>query len=416
MADRPAAPCPVDVVGLHGGASFGPDAAAAVAAAELLVASPRHLDDLGPARPPGVPTVDPGLGLVRSVDEGIAAADAGRRVVVLASGDPGFFGIVRVLAARVPPERLRVHPAPSSVALAFARLSLPWDDAVVVSAHGRPLADAVARITGGPTAPGKVAVLTSPDNPPERVAQALLDGGHLDPATPAAVLTRLGEPAAERVVRADLATLASGTHDPMSVLVVLAGEPVAGAPMVAWGRPTAAFSHRDGMITKSEVRAVALGKLTLPAGEAVLWDVGAGSGSVGIEAACVARRLQVFAVEREPADAERIPANAENHGVGDRVTVVVGEAPAALDDLPDPDRVFLGGGGIDALDVALARLRPGGVVVATYAVVDRAVTAWHRLGNLAEVAVSRGVATGDLGVRLRAENPVFVVWGPTPDP
>jgi precorrin-6Y C5,15-methyltransferase (decarboxylating) len=141
----------------------------------------------------------------------------------------------------------------------------------------------------------------------------------------------------------------------------------------------------------------------------VLWDVGAGSGSVAIEAARLAPGLRVCAVERRPDDAARIRANA----AGAAVQVVEGEAPAALGPLPDPDRAFVGGGGIGVLDAVLARLRPGGRAVATYAALDRAVAATARLGHLVQVAVSRGVAIGDDGaVRLEAENPVFVCWGP----
>ena len=165
------------------------------------------------------------------------------------------------------------------------------------------------------------------------------------------------------------------------------------------------------MITKAEVRAVALGKLALP-GAGVLWDVGAGSGSVAVECSRLAPGLRVFAVERRADDAERLRANARGTGV----VVVEGEAPAALAGLPDPDRVFLGGGGLNVLESVMDRLRPGGLVVATYAALDRAAAAASRLGQLVQVAVSRGAPLGGSGaLRLAAENPVFVCWGPEPD-
>jgi precorrin-6Y C5,15-methyltransferase (decarboxylating) len=163
------------------------------------------------------------------------------------------------------------------------------------------------------------------------------------------------------------------------------------------------------MITKAETRAVALGKLAIPAA-GVLWDVGAGSGSVGIEAARLAPGLRVIAVERDVEQCRRIRDNAARHDVV--VDVVQGSAPDALAGLPDPDRVFVGGGGLDVLDVALDRLRPGGAVVATYAIVDRAVEAHRRLGHLVQLGVSRGAPVADLGLRLVPENPVFVCWGP----
>jgi precorrin-6Y C5,15-methyltransferase (decarboxylating) len=164
------------------------------------------------------------------------------------------------------------------------------------------------------------------------------------------------------------------------------------------------------MITKAEVRAVALGKLALPP-TGVLWDVGAGSGSVGIEASALAAGLTVCSVERDATDAERIITNAAAHRVD--VQVVVGEAPAALRDLPDPDRVFIGGGGIDVLDECLRRLRPGGVVVATYVLIDRALAAHERLGNMVQVRIDRCVPLGQVGVRMEPLNPVFVCWGPS---
>src|SRR5205823_13073110 len=184
-----------------------------------------------------------------------------------------------------------------------------------------------------------------------------------------------------------LEELAAGSFDPMSVVVLLEGDGVAEAPTLEWGRPEGRFTARDGLVTKAEVRAVALGKLALPRG-GVVWDVGAGSGSVAVEIAAIAPGLRVVAVERRADDIRRIEANAHAHGAA--VEVVHGEAPGALDKLPDPDRVFVGGGGIAVLDAALARLRPGGRVVATFAALDRAAAAYERLGNLAEVSVARG--------------------------
>ena len=163
------------------------------------------------------------------------------------------------------------------------------------------------------------------------------------------------------------------------------------------------------MVTKSEVRAVAIGKLALPA-EGVLWDVGAGSGSVAIEAALLAPALRVYAVERSDEDCQRIEANAR--ALGAAVTVVRGSAPGVLAELPDPDRVFVGGGGLSVLDAGLARLAAGGQAVATFAALDRASAAADRLGHLVQVGASRGERLPDGGWRLAATNPVFVVWGP----
>ena len=320
---------------------------------------------------PDVETVVVGAGL-DALDRIAAHAAHGGPVCVLASGDPGFWGISRALGARLGADRLRVHPAPSSVSLAFARLGLPWEDAVVRSCHRGGAARVAAEVVAAPLA----AVLCGPAAPPEAVGAALAALGA--PHRLVAVCTRLGE-SGERIERyADAASLAGGRHDHRSVVVLAhaaADEPgPAARPAGGCGaaRPVEAFAHRASMITKPEVRAVVLARLDLPAA-GVLWDVGAGSGSVAIEAALAAPGLRVVAVERQAADAARITANAA--GLGALVEVVEGEAPAALAGLPAPDRVFVGGGGLDVVEACLRALRPGGRLVATFAALDRALAA-----------------------------------------
>ncbi len=389
----------ITVVGLHGGEAFGRAAADALVDAEVVVAAPRHREQLRLAM--AQEHIELAGPLHAALDQVAARVDDGYAVAVVASGDPGFFGIVRLLGERFGTDQLVVHPAPSSVALAFGRIGQNWDDAVVVSAHGRPIDAAVDAVARFP----KVAVLTAPQNPPEALGKALVADGC--PARSVAVATRLGE-AGEAVTRTDLDGLAAGTFDPMSVVLLVDPTPVApDEPALSWGLPEQAFDHRGGLITKSEVRAVALGKLALPR-HGVLWDVGAGSGSVGIECARLSPRLRVIAVERNEDDAERIRANAKRHGVA--VEVVVGSAPAAFAGLPQPDRVFVGGGGMEAVRAAWDALAPGGVLVATHVLVDRAAEAWTLLGDSVQISASRAVPIAD-GFRLDAQNPVFVSWG-----
>jgi precorrin-6Y C5,15-methyltransferase (decarboxylating) len=379
-------PSSIAVVGVT--EPLGKDAQRAVEQADLVVGSRRQLDAVG----------RDGLELFGPLPEVLdAVATEPGAVCVLASGDPGFFGIVRPLAERFGSDVLDVHPAQSSVALAFARLGLPWDDALIVSAHGRPLADAVAAVVRAT----KAAVLVSPDNPPQALGRALLDAGATH--TDVAVCSRLGL-ADEHVQRTDLAGVAQGTWDPLSVVVLFHGRGVAATKTLAFGLPDTGYVHRAGMITKAEVRAVVVSKLQLPAG-GVLWDVGAGSGSVAVECASVAPSLDVYAIERDATD---LRANT----AGTAVRVVEGEAPSALFDLPDPDRVFVGGGGLEVLDAARQRIRAGGRVVATFAALDRAAAAAERLGHLTQVSLARGSRLPDGGFRLAAENPVFVAWGP----
>lgn len=425
----------VTVVGLLGDdlGTLGPEARKALAQARTVAGGRRQLEawrrwladragaEAGARAVPTIEMADDADDFAHRVAE--RAVDGGADVCVLASGDPGFFGIDRALLRVVDRHRLRVLPAPSSVATAFARLGLPWDDAVVASAHGRPLSEAVRAVRLA----RKAAVLTSPEHPPQALGRALLDAGVILDLV--AVCSRLGCDD-ERIMEIDLPALAAGRFDPLSVVVLvgpgglqslgwgpgpggdLAADRAADDRTLAWGLPESAFAYRGGMVTKSEIRSVVLGKLALPAA-GVLWDLGAGSGSVAVECALVCPGLTVFAVERDEAAAAQVAENAARLGAG--VHVVAGSAPDALAGLPDPDRVFVGGGGLAVLDAAIRRLRPGGRVVATFAALDRAAQAADRLGRLVQVSVARAGQLPDGGWRLAGTNPVFVAWGPVDD-
>lgn len=388
----------ITMVGVHGGSWFGPAAGAAVSSATLVMGDARHLDALPPnvkARRELMPSAP-----ADALDIADNHARSGESVCLLVSGDPGFFGLARLASARFG-RGLRIHPAPSAVSLAFARAGTNWDDAVVVSAHGRDARAAVAAVRDN----AKAAVLTSPAQPPEEIGRLLLESG-CGPRS-VCVASRLGEHD-ESWWEGDLSGVSEGRFDGLSVaLFVAPGAGAGSGPGLAWGLPEGVFDHRDGMITKAEVRAVALGKLSLPPA-GVMWDVGAGSGSVSLECCRLAPALRVFAVERDPDDAARASRNLESTAAH----VVCGAAPAALAGLPDPDRVFVGGGGGAVLDEVIRRVKPGGTVVATYATLERAAHAAERLGNVVQISVGRGVRAGAGGpFRLEAENPVFVCWG-----
>ncbi|MGV9561779.1 precorrin-6y C5,15-methyltransferase (decarboxylating) subunit CbiE [Streptomyces sp. NPDC003480] len=403
----------ITVVGTGTGA---PLPAEAVAGADLVVGARRHLAAarlpkeaerivLGPLGP--------------ALDAIERCLDKGRRVAVLASGDPAFFGIVRALAERFGPERLEVRPGVSSVAAAFARLGLPWDDAVVVSAHGRALRTAVQVCRARP----KVAVLTGPGAGPAELGAALAGG----PAERVLVVaSALGDPEHERVERVTPAE-AAGRDWGAAVSVVLCLDPaaalgpvrtLAGPPPgpVAWALEERAFAHRDSMITKFEVRALALARLGPRLGDLV-WDVGAGSGSVAVE--CARLGAAVTAVEKTADGVARIRANAEAHGVD--VQVVHGAAPDALAGLDEPDAVFIGGGGreLPAIVTACARRARRAVVIAM-AALDRVPAAREALvaagfGCDGVLLQSSRLAPlpGDV-TRLSATNPVFLLWGTRP--
>ncbi len=390
---------PIDVIGVSRNLSaLSPAAHHALSSAALVVGARRHLATVAELTTDSE-RVELACNLSNSLDA--IAAHRGP-VCVLASGDPGFFGIGRLLGQRFGPGRLRVHPQPSAVSEAFARLGLSWDDATVVSAHGRKLSDAVDAATTAT----KVGVLTSPANPPESIGQAFAQRGlHFDRV---AVCSHLGEED-EAIVLTDLEALAGGHWRPLSV-VILWREPASESPTLAWGQPVDQFDHRQGMITKDEVRAVILGKLALPA-SGVLWDIGSGSGSVAVESARLRRGLRVIAVDRDSDAAARTTANARRHGVS--VEVHCANAVDAMVELAPPDRIFVGGGGPEVLNAARRHLNRGGVMVASYASLERAAIAHRVLGNLVQIVVNRACLLPNGDTRLGSANPVFVAWSAT---
>ena len=379
-----------------------------LAAARVVAGGRRHLETVRHLLPPVTRTVP----LVGDLSEAFDAIEtAAGPVVVLASGDPGFFGIVGALSERVGSERLEVIPGPSSIARVCARVGVAWDDAVVVSAHGREPSVAVAACRAAP----KVAVLTAPDFTPVDLAVALYGQPRR-----LVVAERLGGPD-ERVTVGTPAEVAAGTFTDPNVVLCLADPPPARRRSLlwpvrstadAWALPERAFDHRDGMITKAEVRALALAWLGPGIGD-LIWDVGAGSGAVGVEAARLG--AAVVAVEPDPQQCARIRNNADRHGVD--VEVVTGRAPQALTDLPDPDAVFVGGGGLPAVEAAVRRVRR--TVVVVLATVERvtpvrgALTAGGLAVEATMLAASRLEPLAD-GHRLDAQNPVFVLRGVRP--
>lgn len=398
----------VAVIGLSG-ADLSDEARELLRDAALVAGGERHLREL---------SVEPerSVALKGDLSEALARIEAeSGPVAVLASGDPGFFGIVRLLAGRLGPERLRVLPAPSSVALAFGRVGLHWEDAVVVSVHGDPEERSPRRAVNVCRAHPKVCVLTSPAFGPAELARELRGLGR-----EVAILERLGTPE-ERVFRGDAEGIAARDwHDPNVVLVLDPERRSGGKSWVSgavrpggrWGLPGDEFRHRSGMITAPEVRSVVLSKLGPGLGDLV-WDVGAGSGSVAVE--CARFGAAAVAVERDGEVCGHVRENAHRHGV--YVTVVEGAAPAALEGLPEPDAVFVGGSGRDfeaVVRTCAGRARRS--VVMTLITLERVVPAarlLERAGFAVEtklVQVASVEPIADLN-RLVPGNPVFVVSG-----
>jgi precorrin-6Y C5,15-methyltransferase (decarboxylating) len=400
----------ISVIGLDG-SPLSPEAGALIDDAVLVVGGERHLESLN---------VEPerSAALKGDLSEAMELVEASEGpVVVLASGDPGFFGIVRLLRERFDGVGLYVLPGVSSVARAFARAGLTWEDAAVVSVHGRD-GRSLRRAVNVCRAHPKVAVLTSPDFGPAELARELEGAGRSF-----VVAERLGEPD-ERIFHGDAAAVAGEEwKDPNVVLVLNETRMAGGKSWIAglhresgaWALPESEFEHRSGMITKPEIRSLVIARLG-PAPGDLVWDVGAGSGSVGIE--CARLGAAAIAVERDPESCARIRRNAARHDVC--VEVVEGEASAVLHALPEPDTVFVGGtGGSFEEIVKLAAVRARRAVVLTLITLERVIPAAEILVDCGlEVETTFLQASRVKGVgalhRLAAETPVFVVAGSRP--
>ncbi|MFM7753148.1 MAG: precorrin-6y C5,15-methyltransferase (decarboxylating) subunit CbiE [Cyanobium sp.] len=406
---------------------------ALVRAADVLVAPQRLLAELEPwwrqeqaagripvAKPcPQLLASDRPEQIFEPLEQALAA---GRQAVLLASGDPLWFGIGRLLLQRLGPERLRFHPAPSSLQLAFARIGRPWQDARWISLHARdpePLAAALQK------RPSALAVLTDPSRGGAEEVRRILVASGLEAAYALWLCERLGHPA-ERVQRLAPQAPLPADLDPLHLVLLIAEPPPAPADPAAlplFGLADGLYlQHHDrpGLMTKREVRIQLLADLELPEA-GVLWDIGAGVGSIGLEALRLRPALAAWFVEQRGGGAGLIAANAERLGVTP-AGVLEGRAPEVLAALPDPDRVLLGGGGRERAAVLVAvleRLRPGGVVVIPLATVE-ALAELRPLLERAGCAVAvgqhqawRGAPLAD-GTRLAPLNPVLVLQGRRP--
>jgi precorrin-6Y C5,15-methyltransferase (decarboxylating) len=356
-----------------------------VEAAEVLVGGARHLAMMpqGAARR---------LVWGRPIEVGIAQvlAQRGRPVVVLASGDPMQYGIGATLLRSVPIAEMVVLPAPGAFSLAAARLGWPLPEIATLSLHGRPL-DRLAWYL----APGaRLLALTENGTAPAVIAGYLAERGW-GPSR-LVVLERLGG-AEERVTEAHDEALGPALFADLNIVAI---ECVPG-PAARWwprlaGLPDEAFRH-DGQLTKAPIRAATLAALA-PVGAEILWDIGAGSGSIAIEWLRALEHGRAYAVERDPARIAMIAANAAALGVPD-LRIVPSAAPAALDGLPAPDAVFIGGG-VDGglLDFCYTALKPGGRLVANAVTIEgeTSLADFHRRrgGALSRLAVSRAEALG----------------------
>ncbi len=343
-------------------------------------------------------------------------ANADKQTVLLATGDPFFYGTARYLCDRLGKERFEVVPHVSSMQLAFARVKESWDEAYLTNLANQSLERVVERVRTAE----KVGIFTTDETPPSAVAKAMLDR-QID-YFHAYVCENLGSPD-ERVTQCDLQELARQEFSPLNVLVLVRDpnrpdRPTQRIGRRLFGNPDEAFLQskpQRGLLTPAEVRVMALAEMDIgPA--SVVWDVGAGSGSVAIEAAQIASGGSVYAIEMETENYQLISRNAERFGVSN-LTAILGQAPEAWADLPDPDSVFIGGTGRSVSVIAqeaFVRLRKGGRVVVNVGSIENVGSVHEALRESAGEAnvwmfnIARG--TQQI-VRLRFEslNPTFVI-------
>ena len=335
------------------------------------------------------------------------AQNPGQDAAVLYSGDTGFYsgasGLLTPLRALGIPAR--VYPGVSSIQLLAAALGRPWQGWNLVSAHGRTCDPVAECMQGRPTF-----FLTGGSEDPATLCAQLAAEGFGD--VQAVVGQCLGTPE-EKIFRGSVKELAAGRFNSLSVLLVEAAEVL---PRRAPGLPDEAFERGDVPMTKQEVRAAVLAKLAVRP-EDILWDVGAGTGSVSVELALAAPRGRVYAVECRPEGCALIKANREKFRTRNLV-LVEGLAPAALSDLPAPDAVFIGGskGSLAAIvDAALdknpdARICVSAIALESLSAAVAALTAKGRTVQVSQIAVSRARAVGGLHLMM-AQNPIYLITG-----
>ena len=419
-------PDPCALIGIldDGHAGLGDAARHRVVAADLVIGARRTLELLAPHLSPGVEqrAMDGQLGQVAEWVR--AARSAGRRVAVLATGDPLCHGIGSFLVGRLGADAIEVLPAVSTLQLAFARLRLGWQAAKIVSVHSADSGEWAPGATPGHSlyplvraAAGHalIGAFTSPANSPDRIARALIAAGHGDDFH-LSVAARLGLPDESLATGLALADAAARRFPDPNIVVLNRVTPP--DERAIFGFDDTDFVQRapeKGLITKQEARALSLAKLRLRPDSRV-WDIGAGSGSVGLEAARLARHGHVWAIEKNAGDAANARDNARRLRASN-YTLCEGRAPDGLDAWPDPDAVFIGGSGGELaglIRLALTRLRPGGRLVMNFVTLENLATATAALADagaawdVVQLQASRSQPILDMH-RLAAHNPVWVV-------
>jgi precorrin-6Y C5,15-methyltransferase (decarboxylating) len=395
-------------IGEDGYSGLGQNARDALARAGTIFGGKRHLDLL----PKGLTGERIAWPSPFSDAYPMLLASRGQPVAVLASGDPMHFGMGATLTRYVAADEMRIIPAPSSFSLAAAAMGWPIQETQLLSVHGRPIETLFKAFASG----AKLLILSNDGGTPLLVAQMLSDAGF--GSARLTVLEHLGG-AAERRIDGTATTWNHPHCADLNVLAVDCGKanPRAQTYSTLAGLPDEAFEH-DGQLTKRDVRAVTLAHLAPLPGE-LLWDVGAGCGSIGIEWMRAHNSCRTLAIEANDKRQDLILRNSRALGVSD-LQIVRGEAPAALQGLAQPDAVFIGGGvtGEGVMEACWEGLKPGGRLVANAVTIqsEMAIVGWRSAhgGELTKLAVSYAQPLGGFDTwRSALPVTVYAVRKPT---
>jgi precorrin-6B C5,15-methyltransferase / cobalt-precorrin-6B C5,C15-methyltransferase len=389
--------------------------------ARVLAGSKRHLSYFAdhPAQKINLDNLQTGL---EAIAKSTAATPDNHGVVILTSGDPLFFGLGRLLLERFQAADLKFYPHLSSIQLAFNRLKIPWQDAQLVSVHGRSTEELIKFLQQGQA---KIALLTDGNNHPGAIACL-----YLALALPVnysfyvcenlgATRSKITHFTPEALVQ--LSKLAASDFSALNVLILVREAPTEtlnldNLPLI--GLPDSSFlsfSDRPGLITKKEIRLAILGELALQPDQ-VVWDIGAGTGSVSIEIARLCPTSQILAIEKTTMGSTLITKNSHRFKV-DNIQSINGKAPDVLENLPPGDRIFIGGSGgkiTDILDTCSQKLKDKGLIVMAFATIEYQLQAIDWLMShdwqyrLLQLQISRSIPLNHL-TRLTPLNPVTII-------
>lgn len=382
--------------------------------ADILIGGKRHLEAFGEFK-----------GQTRLITRDLPALSdyirvhmEKHRIVVLASGDPLYYGIGGFLINTLGKENISIHPNVSAAAGAFARIKTPWQDAYVTSLHGR---NREPEMLDAAKKHDKVAVFTDSDHTPAWIAASLLKN-HIDQVD-MWVAEQMGSKT-EKVQCYELEIASKKVFSDPNMVILIRKQIMAEKIKkhdLCLGMPDSWLEHERGLITKPEVRAISLSKLRLR-DHHILWDLGAGSGSLSVEAGLFIKQGRIIAVEKNPHRIEQIKSNKARFNIHN-MEVVSAKMPEKLDELSPPDRVFIGGGGENLgliIQTAAAHLRKNGIIVVNSVLLSSLDTAVNTLQSLHFktdfIQIQVNVGKKMLGsTRLEATNPIWIVTGQPAD-